>query len=189
MEPRSSRCSSAWPAGKSAVSPQTRSNPEDAGASPSTGGLGALRGPRTRRANSRGGPAWRGRLRALGGLGGPSRPSDTPREFEGRPGWAGPPTSVGGLGGPFEALGHAPRIRGAAQLGWAVSERWGAWGALRGPPSIQTRTSRATPRTSISYSSPITGGRLGNQRTPWIAAAPAGARTVSARKLSMDCAV
>ena len=56
-------------------------------------------------------------------------------------------------------------------------------GEVRGQPGDYHTSSRATPRMSISNSSPWMGGRLGNQRTPWMAAGPAGRRISSRRKL------
>ena len=55
-------------------------------------------------------------------------------------------------------------------------------GEARGEPGDYHTSSRATPRMSISNSSPWMGGRLGNQRTPWMAAGPAGRRISSRRK-------
>ena len=50
-------------------------------------------------------------------------------------------------------------------------------------------SSRATPRRSISNSSPWMGGRLGNQRTPWMAAGPATRRISSSTSAWIGCAV
>jgi hypothetical protein len=81
---------------------------------------------------------------------------------------------------------HAAVLRRERDAGGAEGAGGGALTARR--PGDQSTSSRATPRRSISNSRPWIGGRLGNQRTPWMAAAPAGRRISSTRKLSIGWA-
>jgi len=95
---------------------------------------------------------------------------------------AGPAAEIGDVLDPLERDALDQVERGPQPM-VAVGE---VPGGIPGHPRTSSRT---TPRRSISNSSPWIGGRLGNQRTPWMAAAPAGPRMSSTRKPWIDAAV